>query len=84
MIKNIVVIRNLINKFIAVEAAPLQIIGFIKLEIWRKHQIPIGNQVLCSKGLCLNNYFTLKQYNMVDRFMEVWLIGKDAKFVIVD
>ena len=79
-----IIIRNWINKFMVVEAAPLQIIGFIKLEIWRKHKIPIGNQVLCCKGRCLNNYFTLKHYNMVDDFMEVWLTVKDAKFVIVD
>ena len=67
-----------------VEATAVQTIGFIKWEIWRKHQIPVGNQVLCFKGRCLNNYFTLKHYNMVDNFMEVWLIVKDAKIVIVD
>ena len=65
-------------------AAPSKLVGFIKMEIWRKHKIPILNQILCYKARCLKDFLTLKDYNMVDDFMQVWLIVKDAKFVVVD
>ena len=56
---------------------------YLKKQIYYEANVALADQMLCNKGRCLDEFKHLRDYGITDNGVDVWLIMKNVKIVIV-